>query len=128
MKTYKIILMVFFVLTNKISFSQTTMADSLAGTWYLTNSFPSINDSLVYKRVSNVPNNWGYRIEFNSSQRFVDAYFGKCGNDERIHKETGKWELSTITIITSIPISINDGTIHKILHISPDKLVLKKVN
>ena len=130
MKTYRVILLALLLLTNSISFSQNlmTMADSLAGTWYLSNSFPSTNDSLVYERVSNAPYNWGDRIEFNSSHSFVDAYSSKCGNDERIHNDSGTWELSKIIIMTSIPISVDQGTKHKVLHLSAAKLVLKKVN
>lgn len=130
MKTYRIILLALLLLTNSLLYSQTlmTMADSLTGTWYLSNSFPSTNDSLVYERISNAPNNWGDRIEFNTSHGFIDAYSSKCGNDDRIHNDSGTWELSTILILTSIPISIDQGTKHKVLHLTTAKLVLKKVN
>ena len=112
-----------------ISFSQTSTVDSLAGTWYLTNSFPSTSDSLVYKRQSIYPMNLGDRIEFNPNYDFVDAYSGKCGNDERIHEDHGKWELAAGTIIvTSIAISIDQKSKHKILSLSTNKLVLKKIN
>jgi hypothetical protein len=115
-----------FALTNSISFGQTTTTtdELLAGTWYLDR--PK-EDIIECKRVSYAPNNWGDRIEFNPENRFVDAYSGKCGNDSGTHRDMGTWKLSTMTIVTSIPISVDQGTKHEIIFISTDKLVLKKV-
>ena len=131
MKKLGNIFLAILLLKSAISFSQDSapMTDSLAGTWYLTNPFPITNDSLVYERISAAPYNWGDRIEFNAPQIFVDAYSAKCGNDERIHNDSGTWIfLNGSIIVTSIPISVDQGTKHKILSLTADKLILKKLN
>ena len=129
MTTIKVILLVVFFITSLLSFGQTSSFDdsSLSGTWYLVNAFPSTKDSLVYERTSKTPHNWGDRIEFNASNSFVDAYSAKCGNDSQIHKDLGTWNLFGTTILTTIPIGIDKGTRHKILRLTAEQLVLKKI-
>ena len=130
MNNIRTLFSVLFSLTTSVFLGQTSIsvADMLTGTWYLANYFPDTKDSLVYSRISKVPNNWGDHIEFNSSNSFVDAYSAPCGNDSQIHNDVGTWQLSGHTVVTSIPISIDLGTKHIILTLTSDKLILVKTN
>jgi hypothetical protein len=130
MNSLRILFSILFLWTTSALLGQTSasVAEKLQGTWFLANSFPDTKDSLVYSRISKAPNNWGDRIEFNSLKSFVDAYSAPCGNDSRIHNDLGTWELSGLTIGTSIPISADLGTNHIIVKLTTDLLVLVKKN
>ena len=132
MRTIRILFIAILFHTNLVG-QETTGNSSgvthlLKGTWYVVNSWPSTKDTLVFKRESKVPNNWGDRIEISETGEIVDAYSAPCGNDTRIHKINGSWTLDkTESIITTtIPIYL-DRPKNKILKLTADILVLERI-
>ena len=130
MKTIAIIIIPIFVQTINIFGQQNplgsdSLINHLKGVWYVVNQ--STQDSLVFKRKSNLPYNWGSRIEFNENGEFVDSYSARCGNDSSHHNDKGTWYIEKNgIIITSIPLVLY-GKKNKILSITDDTLVLKKI-
>ena len=145
MKAIGLLFISFFLYTTILGQGTERISDSLImqnlkGTWYVNYSYPSfhngsgviIQDSLVFKRHSNDPDNLGDRIEIYEDGKFVDAYSAGCGNDSGLHLDIGSWTLgSTETIIiTTIPVFKNLGLNckkHKIVRLTAEVLVLQKI-
>ncbi len=133
MKTIEILIITLFIKTNCFSQATTRTNDSLnqilKGTWYVVNYWPKTKDTLVFKRESNAPNNWGDRIEISENGVIIDAYSAPCGNDIRIHNTSGTWVLdyNSLILTTTIPIYLI-RTKNKILKLNTDSLILSKIN
>jgi hypothetical protein len=119
-----------FLLTALNSYGQaSSQNDSLAGSWHLLN-YSETSDTLIFERETIATiQHYGYRIELNKADLFVDAYSAKCGNDNNIHNDRGTWKISKDRVlITSIPISADKATRHKVVSVTGDRLILKKMN
>lgn len=47
--------------------------------------------TLVLKRESLAPSDWGQRYDFQENGKLIDSYTAPCGNDFYIHTWSGKW-------------------------------------
>ena len=144
MKPIGLLFISFFLFTTLLGQESPQISDvvkqTLKGTWYVNNSYPNshngsgvlIQDSLVFKRHSNGPDNLGDRIEIYEDGKFVDAYAADCGNDSGLHLDIGRWAFASneTIIMTTIPVFKNFGlgcTKHKILRLRSEVLVVQKI-
>jgi hypothetical protein len=62
------------------------------GVWYEDHS-DIRRGTLVLRRESPGPDDWGRRYDFQEDGSLIDTYSARCGNDAEIHRWSGKWEL-----------------------------------
>lgn len=65
---------------------------SIYGVWSEDRS-ETIRGTLLLRRESPAPFNWGQRYDFQENGKLIDTYSARCGNDGSIHTWSGKWVL-----------------------------------
>jgi hypothetical protein len=102
----------------------------LTQVWYLTDSSGSDDNQKSYISMPTNAYRWGATIQIKENGDFVDAYSARCGNDENIHHDTGKWTLNkeTMTLTTTFVVLFKKvSSEYKIISLSDTELVLKEI-
>ncbi|MCB9191090.1 MAG: lipocalin family protein [Flavobacteriales bacterium] len=99
----------------------------LAHVWHLTSSDGT---QKTYSSTATNPHGWGATIQIHENGEFVDAYSARCGNDQNIRHDTGKWTLDkeTMTLTTTFMVLFKKVTAeYQIMSLSDTELVLKEI-